>query len=84
MAPAVHQYFPVEDGIYYVSRPDPDLPFVCELRFFQFATGKFETLRRFEARTSRGLTVSPHRKTILYSGTKPSAGDDLMLIQNFQ
>jgi hypothetical protein len=28
--------------------------------------------------------VSPDRKTILYSGTKPSAGDDLMLIRNFR
>ena len=84
MLPNVLQYFPVEDGIYYVARPDQKLPFAFELRFLNFATGKHETLNRFEARFGLGLTVSPDRKTILYSGTKPSAGDDLMLIRNFR
>ena len=84
MLPNVLQYFPVEDGIYYVARPDQKLPFAFELRFLNFATGKHETLSRFEARSGMGLTVSPDRKTILYSGTRPSAGDDLMLIRNFR
>ena len=84
MLPNIHQYFPVEDGIYYVARPDQKLPFAFELRFLNFATGKHETLNRFEARFGLGLTVSPDRKTILYSGTRPSAGDDLMLIRNFR
>ena len=84
MLPGQLQYFPVEDGIYYVARPDPKLPFAFELRFRSVATGKDETLNRFEARAGTGLTVSPDRKTILYSGTKPSAGDDLMLIRNFR
>jgi serine/threonine protein kinase len=84
LAFGVLQYFPVGDGIYYVSRPDPKLPFARELRFLNLATGKHETLNRFEARSGGGLTVSPDRKTILYSGTKPSDGDDLMLIRNFR
>lgn len=78
------QYFPVDDGIYYVARPDQKLPLALELRFLNLATAKHETLSRFKARSGTGLTVSPDRKTILYSGTKPSAGDDLMLIRNFR
>ena len=78
-----HQYFPVEDGIYYVARPDPSLPFAFELRFMNSTTGKQTTLSRFEARSGQGLGVSPDRKTILYSGTKPSDGHDLVLIANF-
>jgi hypothetical protein len=54
------------------------------VRFLNFKTGKHETLRRFQSRGGIGLTVSPDRKTILFSGTLPSAGDDLMLIKNFR
>jgi hypothetical protein len=75
MLPNIHQYFPVEDGIYYVARPDQKLPFAFELRFFSLATATDETLSRFEARLGTGLTVSPDRKTILYSGTRPSASN---------
>jgi serine/threonine protein kinase len=84
MAPGVIQYFPVQDGIYYVARPDEKLPFAFELRLLNLVTGKHETLNRFAARFGGGLSVSPDRKTILYSGTQPSAGDDLMLIRNFR
>ena len=84
MPPNILQYFPVEDGIYYVARPDQKLPLAFELRFLNLATAKHETLSRFGARSGTGLTVSPDRKTILYSGTRPSAGDDLMLIRNFR
>jgi dipeptidyl aminopeptidase/acylaminoacyl peptidase len=79
-----HQYFPVEDGIYYVARPDPSFPFAFELRFMNSTTGKQTTLSRFAARSGQGLGVSPDRKTILYSGTKPSDGSDLVLIGNFR
>jgi Tol biopolymer transport system component len=79
-----HQYFPVDDGIYYVARPDPKVPFAFELRFLSFATGKHQTLNQFETRHGTGLTVSPDRKTILYSGVPMSAGADLMLIRNFR
>ena len=66
MLPNVLQYFPVEDGIYYVARPDQQFPLAFELRFLNLATTKHETLSRFEARSGMGLTVSPDRKTILY------------------
>jgi eukaryotic-like serine/threonine-protein kinase len=84
LAPGVIQFFPVEDGIYYVARPDQALPFAFELRFLNLGSGKHETLNRFAARFGGGLSVSPDRKTFLYSRTQPSAGDDLMLIRNFR
>jgi Tol biopolymer transport system component len=80
----VHQYVPVEDGLYYSSLPDPNSPFTYELRFLNGATGTDDVLCRFEARFASGLTVSPDRKTILYSGSTPSQGSDLELIRNFR
>jgi hypothetical protein len=82
-----HAYFPVDDGIYYVSLPDDERPTARELRFFRFATGKPETLTPFEAGgNNTSLTVSPDRKTIVYSAipVSVSAGTDLMLIENFR
>jgi Tol biopolymer transport system component len=85
MYPGISQFVPEDDGIYYATRPDPTRPFVVELRFLNFATGEHKTLNRFEAQlNSFGLTVSPDRKTILYSGYRPTVGDDLMLIRNFR
>ena len=84
MLPGVHQFYPADDGVYYVSPPDPKAPFAREIRFLHFKTNKHEMLYRFESRASSGLGVSPDRKTILYGGTKPAAGDDLMLIRNFR
>jgi dipeptidyl aminopeptidase/acylaminoacyl peptidase len=78
------QYLPVEDGIYYIARPNVAMPFALELRFLNSATGTMTTLTRFQARTGLGLTVSPDRKTILYSGTKPTDGSDLVLIRDFR
>ena len=75
-------YFPVENGIYYVVQSTPRQ--WRELRFLNLATGKTEVLNRFQSLGGQGLTVSPDRKTILYSGLEPSGGEDLMLIQNFR
>jgi hypothetical protein len=63
---------------------DPTLPLAFEVRFLNFTTGKHETLNRFEMRGGYGPSVSPDRKTILYSGRPISPGDDLMLIRNFR
>ena len=85
LGPAVGaQYLPVEDGIYYIARPDVAMPFAHELRFLNLATGNVTTLSRFQARSGLGLTVSPDRKTILYSGTKPTDGSDLVLLRDFR
>jgi serine/threonine protein kinase/Tol biopolymer transport system component len=81
---AIHQYFPVKDGVYYIARPDPHRPFALEIRFRELATGKDKMLIPFEAQQGMGLSVSPDRKTILYSAALPSDGDDLRLIKNFR
>ena len=79
-----HQFFPVDDGIYYVAQPDQHQPFLQEVRFFNFATGRDTPLHRFELTDGDGLSVSPDRKTILYSGSSPADGLDLMLVRNFR
>jgi Tol biopolymer transport system component/tRNA A-37 threonylcarbamoyl transferase component Bud32 len=80
-----HAYFPVDDGIYYVGLPDEKRPTTREIRFFRFATRKSETVTPFEtAGSGASLTVSPDRKTIVYSALPVSAGSDLMLIENFR
>jgi hypothetical protein len=84
LAAVGRQYAPVEDGIYYIARPDVAKPFARELRLWNATTGRTTTLTRFQARSGAGLTVSPDRKTILYSGTKPSDGSDLVLIRDFR
>jgi Tol biopolymer transport system component len=79
-----HGYFPVVDGIYYLAVPDAKRPTDIEIRFFKLATGTHDTVTRFESTGLPSLTVSPDRKTILYTGTPLSAGGDLMLIENFR
>ena len=76
-------FFPVENGIYYVTHTDRRLH-LRELRFLNIASGKTEVLNRFQSLGGQGLSVSPDRKTILYAGIEPSGGEDLMLIQNFR
>lgn len=74
------QFVPVSDGLYYVARTGP---MAREVRFLRTGSTTPETLYRFEVRAAYGLTVSPDRKTFLYSGQLRGAGDDLMLIRNF-
>jgi Tol biopolymer transport system component len=70
----------LEDGIYYVGRPEAHL---YSLQFFQFSTGQSRLLTRIEGPLFLGLTVSPDRKTWLFSRSVAS-GSDLMLIENFR
>ena len=73
--------FPVfEDGIYYGGRLDKEgrVP----VFFYQFSTGASRLITTIERYAQSGLTVSPDRKTILYTRTLP-AGSDLMMIENF-
>jgi Tol biopolymer transport system component/tRNA A-37 threonylcarbamoyl transferase component Bud32 len=75
-------YFPVEEGIYYVVRSEPGL---FEVRFLDFAAGSGRVVRQFKSGTVQSLSVSPDRKTFLYSGIGPeSTGSDLMLVENFR
>ena len=78
------QFVPVDDGVYYVAAPDEKTPRKRALRFLKTGSDTPEIMQRFEVRVGQFLTVSPDRKTILYSGQKPGVGDDLMLIKNFR
>jgi Tol biopolymer transport system component len=69
-----------EDGIYYIAR---DRPRNHEIRFYDFATGKSRSIGALEARVNLGLSVSPDRKTFLFTASATS-GNDLMLIENFR
>jgi hypothetical protein len=68
-----------EDGIYYISH---GRPLRCEIRFHNFVTGRSRVISEL-VWPSLGLSVSPDRKTFLYSLWAP-VGSDLMLIENFQ
>jgi len=74
-------FFPVEDGIYYIS------PGVTRgthsLQFHDFASGRSRVLSTIEGTLQIGLTVSPDRKTVLFTVQKP-INRDLMLIENFR
>ena len=84
MTGGVHAYFPVDGAVYYIPTPEAGTPFAREVRILDLATGHHQTLARFEARAAFGLTVSPDRKTVLWSVIPTSPGDDLMLIRNFR
>jgi Tol biopolymer transport system component len=69
-----------EDGIYYAGRFENGQ---TPLLFFQFSTGRSRLLTRIEGDLYYGLSVSPDRKTVLFSKSVAS-GRDLMLIENFR
>jgi len=71
-----------EDGVYYLYS-DPARPAKSEIRFHEFATGRSSLVSPVDARLSVNLSVSPDRKTFLFSQFVP-AGADLMLIENFR
>jgi dipeptidyl aminopeptidase/acylaminoacyl peptidase len=73
--------FPVfEDGFYYSGRAENGK---VPLLFFQFSTGSSRLITHIEQFVFFGLTVSPDRRTILYTRSV-SVGADLMLIENFR
>ena len=74
-------FFVVENGIYHIARADKDGAY--PLQFFDFTTRKSRLLTRIESQPFLGLTVSPDRKTVLFSVSKP-INHDLMLIENFR
>jgi Tol biopolymer transport system component len=69
-----------EDGIYYLVRTGQRN---YEIRFYVFATGHSRMVSAFEGRLNLGLSVSPDRKTFLFTWVV-SSGSDLMLIENFR
>jgi serine/threonine protein kinase len=69
------------DGIYFISRPNEKG--VSYIRFKDFATGSDRVVVPIEGRVDWGLSVSPDRRTFLYSLSDES-GSDLMLVENFR
>ena len=53
------------------------------LRFYDFASGRSRVLTVIDGSLNVGLTVSPDRKTVLFTAVKP-INRDLMLIENFR
>ena len=54
-----------------------------EVRFLEFASGRRKTLQEIEGSLNSGLSVSPDRRTFLFSKIV-NEGADLMLIENFR
>ena len=73
-------FVPVEDGIYYIGQRDAKGRF--PIQFFQFSTERSRLLTNIDGDVFIGLSVSPDRKTILFSKSVTS-GADLMMIENF-
>jgi Tol biopolymer transport system component len=69
------------DGIYYIGRPAPDRQY--PIQFYAFSTGASRLLLQVEGPVQQGLSLSPDRKTILFSKSA-TAGTDLMMIENFR
>jgi len=71
----------VVDGIYYIGRRS-DAGYY-PLEFFQLSSAASKLLAKIEGGLQIGLSVSPDRKTILFTKTV-SVGADLMMIENFR
>jgi len=71
----------VAEGIYYISKPDAKN--VSHIRFKDLSTGSVRTIAPIKGKPSWGLTVSPDRRTFLYTQSDES-GSDLMLVENFR
>jgi hypothetical protein len=73
----------VEDGLYYFARTE--VSGVAAVRFLDLARGKSREVARLDVPVAPGLglTVSPDRRTILFTVFKPNDAD-LYLIEDFR
>jgi serine/threonine protein kinase len=80
--PAVYlkSFFPVAEGIYYIG---PRSGEYYPLEFFQFSSHSSRLLAKIGGYLCEGLSVSPDRKTILFSRSV-SNDAHLMMIENFK
>ena len=67
------------EGIYYITPRDENR---CDLRLYEFATGQKRFITEIERPVAFGLSVSPDRKTFLFS--RHVTGSDLMMVENFR
>jgi Tol biopolymer transport system component len=70
-----------EDGIYFIGRLDAEKRY--PLKFYEFSTRSSRLLTRTEGPLAPFLSVSPDRKTFLFTRSA-TEGTDLMLIENFR
>lgn len=66
----------------FITRAGPELG-TTEICFFEFASDRSRVISSFEATLEVGFSVSPDRKTFLFTRYS-STGNDLMLIENFR
>jgi len=74
-------YALVDDGIYFIPRPDPSKGY--SIRFLELATGKIKTIAELGKRFGNELCVSPDRRWALY-WQQDQVVSDLMLVENFR
>jgi Tol biopolymer transport system component len=72
-------FVPVADGIYYIGQGEGR---TSALKFYNQAARRSQVLTTIEGSLTLGLTVSPDRKTVLFSMGRRAS--DLMLIENFR
>lgn len=78
-------YFPAQNGLYYMARVGEPRSNEYEIRFLDNATGQTRVIYRYTSlATFPSLTVSPDGRTVVHSGTSPSANQDLMLVDHFR
>jgi Tol biopolymer transport system component/DNA-binding winged helix-turn-helix (wHTH) protein len=70
-----------EDGIYYIGRRGADKQY--PIRFYEFTTGTSRLVTNVDGMLAEGFSVSPDRKTFLFSKSV-FEGTDLMMIENFR
>jgi len=74
----------MSDGLYYIAQTHGNRYRGGELRFYDFATRHERLIQVLgDEQFLFGLSVSPDRKTFLFSGEKDTT-NDLMLIENFR
>ena len=78
---AFNAFVPVEDGIYYIGQQGEDRKYPLE--FFQFSSNTSRLLAKIEGALDTGFSVSPDRRSILFS-KRASNGENLMMIENFR
>ncbi len=80
---SVSSYIVTENGIYYVFKTGPPGSEHLEFWFSDLSTGKSRKLMQFSGAGGQGLTISPDRKTMLYT---VAAGNstNLVLAENFR
>lgn len=68
-------------GLYFLAVGD--VPYQPSIDFFEFATGKRETVLKLGKQYWYGMALSPDQKSLLYS-VIDNAGGNLMLVENFR